>query len=306
MPSFDFWRANGRWAEFHAEGPLVNASPQAARPILLPAHSAVTAQGRAARALRIAARSWFVVVASGQLLFATYIAGFYGRVTVAGTPERWNEVMPHGYVAGSLLFNLVLGLHLAFAFVITLGGLLQLIPAIRLARPALHRWTGRAYLVAASIMASGGLAMVWVRGGAAGDVSQHVAISINALIILVCAATAWRNARAKRVDRHRAWALRLFVAVGGVWFFRVGLMAWIVANQGPAGFDPKTFSGPFLTALACAVYMAPVGVLELYLRAQRSRRHGVKAAMAVALGVLTLVTAVGVAAATAFMWLPHL
>ena len=48
------------------------------------------------------------------------------------------------------LFNLVLGLHLAFAFVITVGGLLQLIPAIRRTRPALHRWTGRAYLVAAA------------------------------------------------------------------------------------------------------------------------------------------------------------
>ena len=239
-------------------------------------------------------------------MFATYIGGFYGRVTAAGTPERWNEVMPHGYVAGDPFFNLVLGLHLAFAFVITVGGLLQLIPAIRRARPVLHRWIGRTYLVAAAIMASGGLTMVWARGGTVGDLSQHLAITANALIILGCAAMAWRRARARRFDGHRVWALRLFVAVSGVWFFRVGLMAWIVANRGPAGFDPETFSGPFLSALAVAVYVAPVGVMELYLRAQRSRGDGANIAMAAAMAALALATLVGMVPAGAFMWLPHL
>lgn len=260
----------------------------------------------AARALRIAAGFWFTVTALGQLLFATYIAGFYGRVTVAGRPERWNEVMPHGYVADEAFFNLVLGLHLAFAFVITVAGLLQLIPALRRARPALHRAIGRVYVVAAALMAVGGLIMVWGRG-AVGDVMQHVAISLNALIVLACAASAWRHARARRVERHRVWALRLFVAVSGVWFFRIGLMAWIVANRGPAGFDPVTFSGPFLTSLAFGVYVAlPLGVLELYLRARSGRRDGARFAMAAVLVALSLAMLVGIAAATALMWLPHL
>lgn len=290
----------------------MSASPQlAAHPAISRSRTRLDAAPKRretlpARALRIAAVSWFVVVALGQLVFATYIAGFYGRVTAAGQPELWNKVMPHGYVAGDTFFNLVLGLHLAFALVITVGGLLQLVPAIRCARPALHRWIGRTYLIAATIMASGGLAMVWARGGTVGDLSQHLAITANALIILGCAAMAWRHARARRFHRHRAWALRLFVAVSGVWFFRVGLMAWIVVNRGPAGFDPETFSGPFLSALACAVYVAPVGVLEVYLRAQRSRGAGAKFAMASTLATLTLVMAVGIAAATAFMWLPHL
>ena len=285
--------ATGRHAATRRDASPSNA-PSRARETLAP------------RLQRAAAIFWFVVVALGQLFFAGYVAGFYGRVTAAGHPERWNDVMPHGYVAGDLFYNLVIGLHLAFAFVITVGGLLQLVPAIRRTVPALHRWTGRAYLVAAAIMACGGLAMVWLRGGAAGDFPQHVAISINATIILACAVTAWRHARARRLDRHRAWALRLFVAVSGVWFFRVGLMAWIVIHRGPAGFDPQTFSGPFLTALAFGVYVLPVGVLELHLRAQRTRGGGAKYAMAAALATLSLATAVGVAAATAFLWLPRL
>jgi hypothetical protein len=261
---------------------------------------------RSARALRAAALAWFVVAAIGQLIFAAYVAGLYGRAAATGHPELWNKVMPHGYVPGEGFFNLVLGVHLAFAFVITVGGLLQLVPAIRRMAPALHRWTGRAYLLAAALMSLGGLVMVWGRG-AAGDFPQHVAISLNALLILACASVAWRHARARRLDLHRRWALRLFLAVSGVWFFRVGLMGWIVVNRGPAGFDPDTFSGPALTVLAFAVYaVVPLGVLELYLRAQRSRRVAAEYAMAGGLLALTLAMAVGVAAATALMWLPQL
>ncbi len=259
-----------------------------------------------ARLLRAAAVFWFVVTALGQLVFATYVAGLYGRATMSGHPELWNKVMPHGYVAGETFFNLVLGLHLTFAFVITVGGLLQLVPAIRRTLPAFHRWTGRAYLATAAIMSVGGLVMVWGRG-AAGDLPQHVAISLNALLILACAVIAWRHARARRLDLHRRWALRLFLAVSGVWFFRVGLMFWIVVNQGPAGFDADSFSGPALTVLAFAVYaVVPLALLELYLRAQRSRRTVVQYAAAAGIAAATLVTGVGVAAATALMWLPHL
>jgi hypothetical protein len=260
----------------------------------------------ASSSLRAAAVFWFGVTALGQLIFAAYVAGVYGRATLAGRPELWNKVLPHGYVAGDTFFNLVLGLHLAFAFVITVGGLMQLIPAIRRALPALHRWTGRAYLVAAAIMSLGGLVMVWGRG-AVGDLSQHIAISINACLILACATIAWRHARARRIDLHRRWALRLFLAVNGVWFFRVGLMFWIVVNQGPVGFDPKTFTGPFLSVLAFAVYaVLPLSVLEGYLRAQRSQSREAQYAMACGLALLTLMMTIGIAAAAAIMWLPHL
>ena len=49
----------------------------------------------------------------------------------------------------------------------------------------------------------------------------------------------------------------------GVWFFRVGLMLWVVVNQGPAGFDTETFRGPFLTFLSLAQSLLPLAILEL-------------------------------------------
>lgn len=256
-------------------------------------------------ALRLAAAVWLGTAVVGQLLFAAYVAGFYGRAAAEGRPEIWNRVLPHGYVAGDTFFNVVLGLHLLFAIAIIGGGALQLLPQIRRSRPHLHRWTGRLYLLATAILGCGGLIMVWVRGGTAGDLSQHLAISLNALLMLGFAGIAWRHARARRFDAHRRWALRLFLTVSGVWFFRVGLMFWIVLNRGPAGFDPETFTGPFLTFLSFAQYLLPLAVLELYFRVQQRRDPRARCFMAAGLAILTLAMMVGIAAAAAIMWLPH-
>jgi len=259
----------------------------------------------AGRVLRGGAACWLGVAMLGQLLFAVYVAGFYGRAAMQGRPELWNRVLPHGYAAGDTLLNFVLGLHLLFAAAITIGGVLQLIPPLRRRAPAFHRWNGRAYLLLAAATSAAGLVMVWTRG-TVGDLSQHIAISLNGLLILLFAGIAWRHARAHRLDLHRRWALRLFLAVSGVWFFRVGLMFWLVANQGPVGFDPKTFTGPFLTFLAFAQFMLPLVVLEFYFRAQQRCEPRGKLVMAAALSVLTLIMGVGIAGAVAMMWLPHL
>ncbi|MDZ4813131.1 MAG: DUF2306 domain-containing protein, partial [Pseudomonadota bacterium] len=171
--------------------------------------------------------------------------------------------------------------------------------------PTFHRWNGRVYLSSALVMSIGGLIMVWTRGSV-GDMSQHIAISINALLIMVFTAMTLRHALARRIDLHRRWALRLYLAVSGVWFFRIGLMFWIVLNQGPVGFDAKTFQGPFLTFLAFAQYLLPLTVLQLYYLAQdRSGPRG-RIVMAMGLVVLTLMTAVGIGAAAMIMWLPRL
>ena len=154
-------------------------------------------------------------------------------------------------------------------------------------------------------MSVGGLIMVWTRGSV-GDMSQHIAISINALLIMIFAGMTLRHALARRIDLHRRWALRLYLAVSGVWFFRIGLMFWIVLNQGPVGFDAKSFQGPFLTFLAFAQYLLPLAVLQLYFLAQDRAGARGRIVMALGLVVLTLMTAVGIGAATMIMWLPRL
>ena len=122
---------------------------------------------------------------------------------------------------------------------------------------------------------------------------------------MIFAVLAVRHAIARDFKTHRRWTLRLFMAVNGVWFFRVGLMLWLVINRGPAGFNPKTFTGPFLTIWSFANYLLPLAILELYLRAERSSAS-TRFAMATGLSVLTLAMAIGIAVATKVMWLPRL
>lgn len=262
-------------------------------------------RARSGDALSLVAGIWFVTTMAGQLLMAAYVAVLYGRAAWEGEPERWNQILHNGHIAGDTTGNAVLALHLIFAVVIVLLGGLQLIPAIRRRWPAFHRWSGRVYLGAALILSLGGLYLVWSRDSLSG-LTNDLAISLNALLILAFAVMTLHTAMTRRLVAHRRWALRLFIAVGGVWFFRVGLMFWLLVNQGPVGFDPATFRGPALVVLGFAQFLLPLAVLELYLRAQASDRPHFRRIVAVNLAVLTAVMATRIFAASAVMWLPRL
>lgn len=256
-------------------------------------------------ALTSAARFWLLVAATGQLIFLVYIVSFYGRSSLRGDFAAWNKVLPHGYVAGDSMGNAALAGHMLLAAIITLGGLLQLIPAVRTHAPRLHRWNGRAYLVAAVAASVTGIYMVWFRS-ASGDPLQQVAITLNGALIICCAFMTVRHALARRIAAHRRWALRLFLVVSGVWFFRVGLMFWIGVNGGPVGFDPATFRGPALVFLGFAQSLLPLAVLECYLRARDSGGGAARSAMAAALVILALAMGAGIGVATMGMWWPNI
>jgi hypothetical protein len=259
----------------------------------------------AARALHAALVLWCSLAVLGQLIFIAYVTRFYGGAALKGEFERWNKVLPHGYVVGDPAGNLVVGVHLVFTVLIVVGGALQLLPLVRSRWPVLHRWNGRVFAAGALVLALSGLLMVWTRG-AVGGWAQHIAISGNALLIMLCALMAVRHARARRFDLHRRWALRLWLAVGGVWFFRIGLMAWLMIHRAPVGFDPKTFEGPFLVFLSFAQYLLPLLVLEGVLRAQRGAAAGPKALMAGVVLAATALTALGITGAAMMMWLPRM
>lgn len=284
-----------------AAAPATNALPvDASPPRTSPARRPPSPL--APRALAASATTWFVVAVLGQLVFATYVVAFYGGAAAAGQYERWNQVLPRGYVAGDLVGNLVMVLHLALAVVVMAGGAVQLVPAVRRRWPRLHRWNGRAYLTSVLVVALGGLFIKLTRGS--GALLPLLGITLNALLITGFAAMAITAARARRIAAHRRWALRLFLAASGVWFFRIGLMFWIAVNRGPAGFDPATFRGPTISILAFAQYGLPLLVLELYFLAQRrgARAQGVMAAVLI---TAALVTGAGSAAATMMLWAPR-
>lgn len=251
------------------------------------------------------AAAWMIIALGGQWLFAAYVLVFYGSAVIADDWSRWNQVLPRGYVAGDTAGNLVVLSHLLFTVVVVMVGTIQMVPAIRMKWPWIHRASGRTFLVSALVLALGGLGMSIFRGGSNDAIRQFAAV-VNTVLILIFAMIAWRMALARRFGAHRKWALRLFMAVAGVWFFRIGLMLWLVVHQGPVGFDPKTFTGPFLTFLSYAKYLFPLFCLEVYFRAQESSSTVAKWTTMTFMMLLCLATAVGIAGASAMLWLPHL
>jgi hypothetical protein len=260
--------------------------------------------GAADKTLRTAGVLWFVAAVLGQWAFVYYVASFYGGAALDGDFERWNDILVGGWVSGATLGNIVLAAHLLLAIVITVGGPLQLVPQLRRNVLPFHRWNGRIYVLTAIVISAAGAYAALTRGTAGGPF-MVAGILLNGLLIMVFATLVLRHAMARNIEIHRRWAMRLFVVVSGVWFFRVGLMFWVIVAQGPVGFGDN-FDGPIPNTLGFACYLLPLAVLELYLRAQDSAAAVAKFAMSGLLVFLTLAMALGIFGTINFMWLPRL
>jgi uncharacterized membrane protein len=260
----------------------------------------------AAKALSVTAAAWFVALVAALWAFGIYIVGLYGVGAATGNWERWNAVLPkgHGYTPGDTPGNVALGVHLLMATFVTFAGSLQLVPAIRARAPRFHRWNGRAFIAVAFVIAGSGLFIAFTRGAVAG---AYMAIgnTLNAVLLMACAAQALRLALARRFEAHRRWALRTFVLMLGVFFYRLGMMLWFAGQGGPVGHT-DAFDGPFDIFLAFAHVLLPLAMLELYLLARDRGGAGARLAMAFAMAAATLATAAGGVLAVIGLWLPRL
>jgi uncharacterized membrane protein len=257
--------------------------------------------------LKLSGKIWFIIAAIGQWFFGIYITLFYGGSTLLGNFENWNKVLPHGYVEGEFWGNLLVGIHVMFAMIMVIGGPLQFIPQIRNRFRTFHRLLGKTYVFMSIIMAIDGFTMIWTRGSVGGTF-QHINISIQAIYIILFAFLTIKFARNREFAKHQNWAWRLFMVSNGVWFFRVGLMAWLIIHQAPVGFDKETFDGPFLWVLSTLAYSIPLSliVFEMYLHAEKSQNKTFQLTTASVIFILTLIMTIGIIGATIGMWLPRI
>lgn len=256
------------------------------------------------KALTASTIVWFAVAWAGQAIFAVYIALFYGGTTIRGDMNAWNEILPNRVVDGDAAGIAAIGAHMVLAFIVTVAGPFQLVPGLRARLPVLHHWTGRLYLLAAYAISLGGLYLIWGRRDADDTLPGLAPLTLNALLIMIFAAMTVKNAMARRIDVHRQWALRLFLAMSGVWFLRVGIMIWILAF-GTDGLGGR-LEGPIGTFLKFACYAIPLAMLELYFATRRSDSTTFRWAMTGILFVLTGAMAAGIGMATVALWLPHM
>jgi uncharacterized membrane protein len=245
------------------------------------------------KALKAAAGLWFLVAVIGQWAFLYYIVAFYGTSTFTGNFQVWNRntFLNMAYVPGDTTGNLAFAAHTLLAAVIAFGGAMQLIPQIRARTISVHRWIGRVFFVTASGLSGSGLYMEWARGNRFNMVGA-VAISLNAVLIILFCGLAWRSALRREISTHRRWALRAYLVANAQWFTRVGVFAWIIVNRGPVGIG-NHFTGPFSFFWDFGCYLVPLAVLELYLRTKENVGPRWRFAVAGGPFVLTVLMSVG-------------
>jgi len=235
-------------------------------------------------------------------LFGLYILAFYAAALYDGEMAKWNEILPGLYEPASPAATVGIGVHFAAGGIILALGSIQLIGAIRARLPAVHRWIGRIYVSAAILAGLGGLAFIFVRGTIGGPV-MSLGFGLYGVLTVLCAVQAFRYARARRFDAHRAWALRLFALAIGSWLYRMDYGFWLLLTGGAGHTD--TFRGPFDQVMAFFFYVPNLLVVELLLRS--GRRNASLSGKVAATGVFVVATGfllLGTYYFTKFYWAP--
>ncbi|QJW88878.1 DUF2306 domain-containing protein [Spirosoma taeanense] len=198
-------------------------------------------------------------------LFGLYILAFYASALYEDKMDRWNQVLPRLYEQNSTTATSGIGLHFAMGGIILVLGSIQLIKSVRLRYPALHRWIGRIYVVASVLAALGGLTFIVIKGTIGGTM-MNIGFALYGVLMFVAAIQTYRYAVAGNLDRHRAWALRLYALAIGSWLYRMDYGFWILLTDGLG--HTRTFSGPFDSVMAFFFYIPNLLVAEVFIRAR--------------------------------------
>lgn len=252
------------------------------------------------RVLGWVGRLFGLAVLAGLAVFGAYIALRAGGVTVKNF-EQWQALvagrpMP---TASELVANLGIGLHFVMGTVLVMAWPILLSARIRTRHRKVHRWTGRIYVTAGLLAGAGGLSFIVTHG--AFSRAAGVAFSLWGALMMLSAVMAYVHARARRFDRHRAWAIRLFAMVLGSWLFDIEIQAW-TNWAGGIGMNADGASGPFDVAMLYLFFVPNLLVSEFFIRNLHRRLvlpGRLKWPAAAALGALGLVFAHAIVMASA-------
>ncbi len=231
-----------------------------------PALRAVTARLRPVddRMLGWIGRLFGVATLAGLGWFGAYIALRASGATIKSF-EQWQNLvaglpMP---TASEWIANLGIGLHFVMGTVLVLAWPILLSARIRSRHRKVHRWTGRIYVTAGFLAGAGGMSYIVTHGTFSR--AAAIAFSVWGAVMMLSSVMAYVHARARRFDRHRAWAIRLFAMVLGSWLFDIEIQAW-TNWAGGIGMNADGASGPFDLAMLVLFFVPNLLVAEFFIR----------------------------------------
>ena len=206
----------------------------------------------------------------GLGIFGAYIA-LRATGATAKNFGQWQKLvaglpMP---TASDWIANLGIGLHFVMGTVLVLAWPILLSSHVRNMHRQVHRWTGRLYVSAGFLAGAGGLSFILTHGTFSR--AAAIAFSLWGAVMMLSSVMAYVHARARRFDRHRAWAIRLFAMVLGSWLFDIEIQAW-TDWAGGIGMNADGVSGPFDLAMLALFFVPNLLVAEFFIR-NMHRRH---------------------------------
>jgi len=254
---------------------------------------------------KISAVSTFLLVASvwlSTILFGLYILAFFAVPIFQATLDSWNESLPGLYEEGKAASTAGIGAHFIAGGIILVLGCIQLMSAVRERFPVFHRWTGRVYVVACLTTALGGLLFV-VFSGTIGGLIMDIGFGLYGVLMLLCAVMTIKFAMARKIENHRAWAVRLFSLAVGSWLYRMDYGFWYMLAD-LAGHT-ETFDGPFDYVMDFFFFIPNLLIAELFIRNQQPDLSTFfKVSSSVIMFISTLFIIVGTYAFTTLYWGP--
>lgn len=245
-------------------------------------------------ALRFASIALVGAVWISSAIFGAYILAYYGGAIPAGTMEQWNATLPALYEPHTPVASFGMGLHFFAGATLLLLGPVQLIGEIQKQAPAVHRWIGRVYAFAAFAAGVGGLTFIAIKG-TVGGMMMNVAFAAYGILMVLASVETVRHAMARRIDVHRAWAIRLFALAIGSWLYRIGygLFFAIMGAEDPG--HTATFDGWFDYVMDWAFFVPPLIIAEMFIRARRTGattagRMGATAVLGAGAGLVAFAT----------------
>jgi len=222
------------------------------------------------RKLQKTAYTLFYIGLVGQAAFALYICLHLLINALVGDWSAWNGDMANGIIEGDRIGNVALIIHIFLAFTITVGGPLQFIPALRSKSRRFHKWNGRIYIISVIITSLIATYLVWNRPLVVGGVTGLIGNTLNAMLIIIFGVLTMTSAMRGNFKVHRRWAIRTYIVVSGVWFFRVGFGTWLLITGFKAPGISEDLTGWFSTTLYFGSYLIPLAITEAYLRLKTS------------------------------------
>nr|WNW41191.1 DUF2306 domain-containing protein [Streptomyces sp. Li-HN-5-13] len=172
---------------------------------------------------------------------------------VAAVSARYFTLDPDTFLADQRTVYLAhlapLLLHIGGGVTALVAGLPQFLPGLRARRPAVHRWTGRLYVLAAAATGLGGL-LIAPHG--LHPPLAPLGFTALALLTLTTTALGLHHARHGRVPAHRRWMLRSYALMFTAVTFRLWLLLLTPTPLSPATVYTSGAWASWLLNLAAA------------------------------------------------------